>query len=68
MNIDFLLIQGNTVKIDLVQSNSLVNRRMADVVFNPKIKKKIKFLRLRPVGLWIHEKDVSAPSVYNKYL
>lgn len=54
--------------MELVQSNNLVNRRMADVVFNPKIKKKIKFLRLRPVGLWIHEKDVSAPSVYNKYL
>jgi hypothetical protein len=45
-------LQGNTVEIDLVQSNRLVNRRMADVVFNPKIKKKIKFLRLRPVGLW----------------
>lgn len=53
-------LQGNTVKIDLVQR---VNRRMADVVFNPKIKKKIRFKDYAQLVYGIHEKDVSALSV-----
>lgn len=36
---------------------------MADIVFNPKIKKKIKFKDYAHLVYGIHEKDVSAPSV-----
>jgi hypothetical protein len=49
--------------MELVQSNNLVNRRMADVVFNPKIKKKIRFKDYAQLVYGIHEKDVSALSV-----